>query len=105
MQNGMRPQEAPRARGADLYVSAGRSQRSQAAFLPFGAWGQAPPNRDLDPASPWPEPIALSSFSAADEERPAVIHDRFMPALTFFGTMALVSFAAGWFSQALLGAF
>ena len=31
--------------------------------------------------------------------------DRFMPALAFFGSMALVSFAAGWFGQALLGAF
>ena len=31
--------------------------------------------------------------------------DRFMTAVAFFGSLALVSFAAGWFSQALLGAF
>jgi hypothetical protein len=31
--------------------------------------------------------------------------DPFMPALAFFGVVALASFAAGWFSQALLGAF
>jgi len=31
--------------------------------------------------------------------------DPFLPALAFFGGVALVSFAAGWFSQALLGAF
>lgn len=31
--------------------------------------------------------------------------DPFMPALAFFGVVALASFAAGWFSQGLLGAF
>jgi hypothetical protein len=31
--------------------------------------------------------------------------DPFMPALTFFSAMALASFAAGWFSQGLFGAF
>ena len=31
--------------------------------------------------------------------------DPFMPALAFFGLMALASFAAGWFGQALLGVF
>jgi hypothetical protein len=35
-----------------------------------------------------------------------VIHDdQFMPALAFFGMVALASFAAGWFSQGLFGAF
>jgi hypothetical protein len=31
--------------------------------------------------------------------------DPFMPAFTFFSAVALASFAAGWFSQALLGMF
>jgi hypothetical protein len=31
--------------------------------------------------------------------------DPFMPAVAFFGVMVAVSFAAGWFSQALFGAF
>jgi hypothetical protein len=31
--------------------------------------------------------------------------DPFMPALAFFGMIAAASFAAGWFGQALLGAF
>jgi len=31
--------------------------------------------------------------------------DAFLPALAFFGGVALMSFAAGWISQALLGAF
>ena len=31
--------------------------------------------------------------------------DPFMPAVAFFGVVALASFAAGWFMQALLGAF
>ena len=31
--------------------------------------------------------------------------DFFMPALAFFGLVALASFAAGWFSQGLFGAF
>jgi hypothetical protein len=35
-----------------------------------------------------------------------VIHDDpFMPALAFFGVVALASFAAGWFTQGLFGAF
>lgn len=33
-------------------------------------------------------------------------HDEtFLPALAMFSMMALASFAAGWFSQGLLGAF
>jgi len=40
------------------------------------------------------------------EERNVVTHDDpFMPALVFFGIVALVSFAAGWLSQGMLGAF
>jgi len=31
--------------------------------------------------------------------------DPFMPALAFFGVIAAMSFAAGWFSQGLFGAF
>jgi hypothetical protein len=31
--------------------------------------------------------------------------DRFMPAFAFFSLVALASFAAGWFSQGLFGAF
>jgi hypothetical protein len=40
------------------------------------------------------------------EESAAVTHDdRFMPAFAFFSLVAVASFAAGWFSQALFGAF
>jgi hypothetical protein len=31
--------------------------------------------------------------------------DPFMPALAFFSIVALASFAAGWFSEGLFGAF
>jgi hypothetical protein len=40
------------------------------------------------------------------QRSPPVIHDDpFMPALAIFSLAALASFAAGWFSQGLFGAF
>jgi len=51
-------------------------------------------------------PQACSSFDQArNEESPVTHDDPFMPALAFFSLVALASFAAGWFSQALFGAF
>jgi hypothetical protein len=45
-------------------------------------------------------------MAAVDARRAAMIHDDpFMPAVVFFSIVALASFAAGWFSQGLLGAF
>jgi len=62
--------------------------------------------RRAPPDAPEPPPPGRLVTSGSRPRSTALLDDDpFLPALAFFGGVALVSFAAGWFSQALLGAF